>query len=173
MRFWLFVPVLALCSPAFAHVTANPNSGPAGTYFETAFRVSHGCSGSATTAVEISFPKGTITAKPQHKPGWTVEILRSKLPKPVPAAHGRMASEQVDKIIWRGGTLPDDQYDTFGVLMKLPEAAGTLWFPVKQICETGETVWDEIPAENESWHQKSRPAPFVKIEPPTAGGHHH
>ena len=48
---------------------------------------------------------------------------------------------------WRGGSLPDNLYDTFGLLMKLPDAAGkTLYFPVVQECEKGVHRWIEIPA---------------------------
>ena len=41
-RFLLIASCL-FAGPAFAHVTANPDKGVAGKYFETAFRVSHGC----------------------------------------------------------------------------------------------------------------------------------
>lgn len=173
MRRSLIVSLLMLAaSPALAHVTANPDSGAAGSYFETAFRVSHGCEGTDTIALSIKMPPGTVTAKPQAKAGWTVEIRKSKLPAPVAAGHGRMADEQVDEIIWRGGVLPNDQYDTFGVLMKLPEKAGeTLWFPVTQTCVKGSHSWSEIPAEGQQWHDLKSPAPFVKIEAPTHNHH--
>ncbi len=168
---------LAVClfsGPAFAHVTANPNKGTGGAYFETAFRVSHGCEGSDTTSVSIKFPKGIVSAKPQFKPGWAVEIKKSKLDKPVPAGHGKMTDEQIDEVIWSGNVLPDDQYDTFGILLKLPEAAGeTLWFPVTQGCVKGENKWTEIPAEGEQWHDLKSPAPFVKLESAKDSVHHH
>lgn len=163
-----------MAGPAFAHVTANPNNGQAGSYFETAFRVSHGCEGTDTVSVSIKMPAGMITAKPQFKSGWTVEVKKSKLDKPVPAGHGKMADEQVDEIIWSGGTLPDAQYDTFGVLMKLPEKSGeTLWFSVRQVCKTGAHEWAEIPAASQQWHELKSPAPFVKIDAAPKTGHKH
>lgn len=169
--------LLASClvaGPAFAHVTANPDQGTAGKYFETAFRVSHGCEGSDTVSVSIKLPKGMITAKPQAKAGWTVEVKKSKLDKPVPAAHGKMADEQVDEIIWSGGKLADGEYDTFGVLMKLPEKAGeTLWFPITQVCEKGKLNWVEIPAQGQQWHDVKSPAPFVKLEAAPTSAHQH
>jgi uncharacterized protein YcnI len=166
--------LLFFSNPALAHVTANPDNGAAGKYFETAFRVSHGCEGSDTIAISIKLPKGMITAKPQFKPGWTVEIKKSKLDKSVPAGHGKMANEQIDEIIWRGGKLPDAQYDTFGILMKLPERAGeTLWFPVTQSCEKGELNWIEIPTKDQQWHDLKYPAPFVKINSAPISSHAH
>lgn len=173
-----FSILLAACcvfsTPVFAHVTANPNEGIAGKYFETAFRVSHGCDGSDTTAVTIKIPAGIVSIKPQHKPGWTIEIKKSKLDKPVPAGHGKMAIEQFDEITWKGGPLPDSEYDTFGLLFKLPAAPGMLWFPVTQICEKGTEEWKNVPAKMDKWHDTDHPAPFVKITPaPSAGGHQH
>lgn len=158
-------------APALAHVTANPNAGMAGSYFETKFRVSHGCDGSDTVEVRVTLPEGMVVVKPQAKPGWRVEIKKSTLETPVPAGHGRMADEQVDEVIWRGGVLADSQYDEFGLLMKLPEKQGeTLWFPVRQVCEKGEANWAEIPVEGQAWHDVPHPAPFVKLEAKT--GHH-
>lgn len=167
--------VVALCLfsvPAFAHVTANPDHGAAGSYFETSFRVSHGCEGTDTVQVSIQMPKGMIVAKPQAKAGWNIEIKKSKLDKPVSAGHGRMVDEQIDEIIWSGGALPNDHYDSFGVLIKLPETAGeTLWFPVTQSCKKGEHKWVGIPAEGQQWHDVKSPAPFVKIEPAQKHAH--
>lgn len=169
--------LLAAClfaGPAFAHVTANPDKGEAGKYFETGFRVSHGCEGSDTVSVSITLPQGMVTVKPQFKPGWTVSVKKSKLGKPVPAGHGKMADEQIDEITWSGNRLPDDQYDTFGLLMKLPEKAGeTLWFPVTQTCEKGRLEWVEIPAAGQKWHDLKSPAPFVKLEGRAPSAHHH
>ncbi len=174
MARFLFAALLCLIpGAAFAHVTANPDKGVAGGYFETGFRISHGCEGSDTVAVSIKLPKGMLTAKPQFKPGWTVEVKKSKLDKPMPAGHGKMANEQVDEIIWRGGSLPDAQYDTFGILMKLPDRAGeTLYFPVTQTCAKGELRWSEIPAAGQAWHDVKSPAPFVTLEAAPAKHHH-
>lgn len=159
--------ILALSSfPAYAHVTANPDNGIAGKYFQTSFRISHGCDGSDTTAVHVKLPPGFVSVKPEFKPGWKVEIIKRKLEKPVPAGHGKMTDEEFSELIWRGGPLPDAQYDEFGILVKLPEAPDTtLWFPVTQECEKGKNEWSGIPAENQQWHDLKTPAPFVKIMP--------
>lgn len=166
---------LAWPMPAFAHVTANPNTGEAGQYFETKFRVSHGCDGSDTVEVHIRLPQGMVIAKPQAKPGWKIEVKKSKLDQPVPAGHGKMADEQIDEIIWRGGRLADSQYDEFGVILKLPaaETEHNLWFPVTQICKNGALEWRDIPADGQQWHEVEHPAPFVKVTPAASPKHHH
>lgn len=43
---------------ARAHSTADPGEGTAGGYLRTAFRVTHGCKGSPTTAATIRIPEG-------------------------------------------------------------------------------------------------------------------
>jgi periplasmic copper chaperone A len=48
---------------AAAHVVAEPNKGPAGGYFRTFFRVTHGCHGSPTIAVRITIPDGVQSVK--------------------------------------------------------------------------------------------------------------
>lgn len=170
----LLVTAVLFPASSFAHVTANPNSGTAGQYFETKFRVSHGCNGSDTVAITVQLPAGFVSVKPQHKAGWTIEIEKSKLAKPVPAGHGKMADEQFESVTWRGGKLPDAEYDEFGLLMKLPEGAQTLWFPVIQTCEKGENLWTDIPKDGQQWHDVKSPAPYVKIAPAApAAGHHH
>lgn len=169
----LFATALCVASSAYAHVTANPNHGTAGQYFETKFRVSHGCEGSDTISISITLPKGTVVAKPQNKAGWSAAVTKSKLPAPVSAGHGKMTDEQIDEIIWSNGSLPDDQYDEFGVILKLPEKTGeTLYFPVVQTCEKGENRWTEIPTGTQQWHDLKLPAPFVKIEAAPKGHAH-
>jgi uncharacterized protein YcnI len=151
---------------ASAHVTASPNEAAAGSYFQTAFTVPHGCSGSPTLAVRIKIPDGVISVKPQMKPGWQVEIKNRKLDKPIDAGHGRMIEETVDEVAWRGGSLPDSYYDTFGLVMKLPDDAGrTLYFPVVQECKEGVHRWITIPAAGQKWHEVKEPAPFIRLKP--------
>lgn len=155
---------LSALTAAHAHVTANPNEAPADSYFRTALRVGHGCTGSPTIAVRVKIPDGVLAAKPQVKPGWTIEIKMRKLDKPVDAGHGRMISEAVDEIAWRGGKLPDAYFDEFGLSLRLPAKAGeTLYFPVVQECEQGVHRWIEIPASGQKWEDLREPAPFIRL----------
>jgi len=174
MHYRYMPALLALWAcPVSAHVTANPDSGAAGSYFQTSFRISHGCEQSPTISVHVSIPDGILSVRPQAKPGWKVEIRKKKLPEPVQGGHGKMVEEVVTDIVWSGGKLSSEQYDEFGLLMKLPDKAdNTLWFPVVQGCKQGENRWVEIPEGKEEWHSLAKPAPFVKILPNEQAHHH-
>lgn len=162
------VPTLAR-----AHIVADPAEGPAGGYFRTAFRVTHGCKGSPTVALTIRMPEGVLSAKPMSKPGWTIEIKTRPLDKPVAGQHGIAIRSAVTEVTWRGGRLENAQFDEFVVMVGLPDRAGeTLYFPVQQTCEKGETDWNGIPASGQNWHDLPEPAPFIKLKP-AAGGHAH
>jgi uncharacterized protein YcnI len=162
----LAAAMAAATSTASAHVTAQPEEAVAGSYFQTAFVVSHGCDGKATIAVRLKVPEGATSVKPQMKPGWTVEVKMRKLDAPQPALHGKTISEVVDEVSWRGGPLPDNLYDTFGLRMKLPDRPGsTLYFPVVQECEAGVHRWIEIPAAGQHWDDLREPAPLVRMKP--------
>lgn len=155
-----------VAGPALAHVTLQPSEAVAGNYFQTALSVPHGCDGSGTVAVRIKIPDGVLSVKPQFKPGWTVEIKTRKIEGEQPKLHGKTITETVDEVSWRGGPLPDSLYDTFGLVMKLPDAAGkTLYFPVVQECEKGVHRWIELPAAGQANDGLKEPAPGLRLKP--------
>ena len=154
-------------APVRAQTTADPDAGTAGGYQRTAFRITHGCKGSPTTAVTIRMPDSVILAKPMPKPGWTVEIKTRPLETPVDSGHGFKVREAVTEVTWRGGRLENAQFDEFVVMLRLPdlpegEAGETIYFPTVQACEKGENNWTGIPAPGRNWHDLPEPAPFVK-----------
>lgn len=164
--FLLALCLAAMAGQASAHITANPNTAPSGRYFEIALRVSHGCDGAATTRLEVQIPPGIITARPQDKPGWTISITKRPLTSPV-ELHGKTVTETVGKIVWEGGVLPDDHYDSFGLLLKLPDTPGqVLWFPVVQQCGAVTRGWTSIPSSVSDWSKQSSPAPYVQLTRP-------
>jgi uncharacterized protein YcnI len=168
MRTQLLVSAILFTSlpVAHAHITAQPNEAPAGVYFQTAFTVPHGCGSEPTVAVRVKIPDGVISVKPQMKPGWEVSIKTRKLDKPIDAGHGQSISETVDEIRWQGGPLPHTHYDTFGLVMKLPEMPGqTLYFPFVQECRQGVHRWIGIPAAGQKWNDVREPAPFIRLKP--------
>ena len=63
---------------AHAHATIQPREAAAGSYVQAAVTITHGCDGSATAVVRVKLPEGMISAKPQMKPGWTIEIRDPK-----------------------------------------------------------------------------------------------
>ena len=158
MRKFILLAALLAPFPAMAHVVAAPGEAKAGSYSAIAFRVGHACAaGDATLKLRVEIPDGVASARPQPKPGWTIDIEKSDA-KP----EGRATA-----VTWTG-RLPDDQFDDFALLMKLPPQAGSLVFPVIQSCEKGESQWTEIPDPERPDEKLTRPAPTVRLIPATA-----
>ena len=150
------IALLALLAPvaAQAHVVAAPGEAKAGSYSAIAFRVGHACAaGDTTLKLRVEIPDGVASARPQPKPGWTLDIEK--------------AGDRATAITWTG-RLPDDQFDDFAVLMKLPTTATTLTFPATQTCEKGESQWIEIPDPQRPDEKLTRPAPTVRLTPAVA-----
>lgn len=144
-------------SLAAAHVVAAPGEAKAGSYSAIAFRVGHACAaGDATLKVRVEVPDGVASARPQPKPGWTIAIEKD--------------GDRIAAVTWTG-RLPDDQFDDFALLMKLPalkaNEAGSLVFPTIQTCEKGESQWTEIPDPERPGEKLTRPAPTVRLTPAT------
>ena len=149
---------------AFGQVTAHPNEGTAGEYFETALNVPDGCETSPTVSLRVKIPENVTLVKPQMKSGWKMKIKTRKLAQPIKLENGRTISETIEEVNWTGGPLPGDQYDNFGLRMKLPDAAGqTLWFPVVQECKKGVRRWIDIPLPGLKRPEYRNSAPFVRI----------
>jgi uncharacterized protein YcnI len=122
--------------PAAAHVTLDQATAPADSYVRLAIRVPHGCAGAATTGIRLALPDGLTSVKPAPKSGWTLTIVPGE-PAPGRGEHGAAATT-VREVVWRGGSLPDDQYDEFLLMVRTPAMPGeALWFPFVQECEGG------------------------------------
>lgn len=157
---------------AAAHTVADPEEAPAGQSLRAAFRVTHGCKGSATTSVTIQMPKDVLSAKPMPKPGWQLEIKTTPLDKPVTGMHGMTIKQAVTEVTWSGGRVENAQFDEFVLLIGLPDQAGeTLYFPTIQKCEVGTNNWTMIPAAGQSPHDLAEPAPFIRLR--KGEEHHH
>lgn len=158
----------SVAAPASAHVTVQPADAAADSYAQLIFTVPHGCNGSATKALRVKLPDGILSAKPQMKPGWQVGIKTRKLDTAVAGPHGKSVTEVVDEVDWRGGPLPDNLYDTFGLIVRLPDRIGqTLYFPAVQECEQGVERWIEIPSTVQSVDKLRAPAPAVRLKAKT------
>jgi uncharacterized protein YcnI len=163
-----------LASPAFAHITLEAGSAPAGSTYKAVLRVPHGCAGAATVVVKVQIPEGIIAVKPMPKPGWTLTTTTAPY-KQAQDYFGTSLTEGVREISWSGGKLPDAWYDEFvfrGTLAKSLPADTTVYMPVVQECEGGKADrWIEIPAAGKGSDDYRYPAPALKITKPAAGGH--
>jgi uncharacterized protein YcnI len=148
---------------ASAHVVLAQRTAPADSYFKLVLRVPHGCDGAATTALRVEIPKTVLTAKPMVKPGWRITATEEKLDHPV-EIEGHMRASRVAEIAWRGGNLPDDRFDEFAFLVRLPAQAGKLAFPAVQSCGKTEVRWDQAASRGQP--MPSHPAPVLILTPP-------
>ena len=162
MKFLYAIKTIAACGllagavPAFSHVVLDQGSAAAGSAYKAAFRVSHGCQGSATTGVSVQIPAGFQGAKPYPKAGWTVSTKVDKL-----------LTEDVTVVSWtaasKDAALQDAHADEFVLRGKLPETAGPLWFKVLQSCESGSNDWSELPIAGVSTKGLKSPAALLEV----------
>lgn len=174
-----FVPVratalalLALAGSAQAHISLENRRAEAGTTYKAVLRASHGCEGSPIRELIVSVPEGVRGAKPMLKAGWRIDVERRTLAQPY-QSHGRTISEDVARIRFSGGTLPDGFYDEFVIVATLPEQPGTLYWKVSQVCESGRIDWSEVPAAGQSPRELKSPAAVLEVVPGEHAGHAH
>jgi uncharacterized protein YcnI len=155
---------------AHAHITLEQAGAPAGAYQKLTFRVGHGCEGSATNTLTVVLPDGVAGAKPMPKPGWSIATVDGKLATPV-VSHGATITSAVREVSWKGGPLPDSQYDEFILQVKLPEAVGKLHFKVIQVCDKIRAEWSELPGA--AGAKLKFPAPALDVVAPAGHVHQH
>lgn len=160
---------------ANAHVTIAEGTVTAGAYEILTFSVSHGCDGSPTTEVAIQIPEGINAVTPTRNGFYTLEKVMEDLATPITDSHGNEVTERVAQVVYTATTpLPADQRDAFELSLQIPEdAAGqTLYFPVVQTCEQGETGWVQIPEAGQDAHALDAPAPSVTVLAATGDSGH-
>lgn len=165
----------ATALPAAAHVVLEYQVANAGSYYKATFKVGHGCGTSPTRQVVVTIPAGVQGAKPMPKAGWTLDIVREKMARPV-ADQGRAVTEDVARITWTAKTpadyLQNDWYDEFVLQAKLPGEAGTLYWPVSQVCESGRVDWIDMPKAGQKMSDIKNPAAVLELMPTDGSGEH-
>jgi hypothetical protein len=127
--------------------------------------VGHACSaGDTTLSVRIEIPPAS------PRPGRSPSRLDLRLERE-PGSDPKAAPSAVTFT----GRLPDEAFDDFSLLMKLPATGEALVFPVIQTCEKGESQWTEVPDPAAPGEKLSRPAPVLRLIPaePMPAGHQH
>ncbi|KAK5815356.1 hypothetical protein F5H01DRAFT_345601 [Linnemannia elongata] len=137
--------LLLAASNVEAHVTANPSVGVSGAYFQTNFRVPHGCEGNATDLVIVEIPKNVTSVKPRATYPWNTTINMIPLAVPIVTPTGTV-NMTVGSVTWSNGNLADNMYEDFGLQFKLPQIIGPLYWSVYQHCVNGGWQnWTNIP----------------------------
>ena len=139
---------LLLAGTASAHIDPDPIAVQAATSNTVSFGVEHGCEESPTTELQIQIPAAVADAQPVDKDGWT-------------------ASVDGQVVTFTGGPLAADTPDDFAISFTAPTAAGSIDFPIVQICEVGQLDWIETPVEGAAEPEHPAPSVLVTAEAPT------
>jgi uncharacterized protein YcnI len=162
----VFIVGLIVLPRVSAHVTLEADQAPARSYFKAVFRVPHGCAMSPTVRLRVRMPEGVTSVKPQPKPGWKLDATRTTLSPPIDDGEGGKITEVISEVTWSEGRLPNEQFDEFAILMRLPNRAGeTIYFPIVQECERGIHRWIEVPAAGKATAEGREPAPALRLSP--------
>ncbi|MGW7407931.1 YcnI family copper-binding membrane protein [Streptomyces sp. NPDC054833] len=169
--------VLALSAPAFAHVSVQPEGTAAkGGYAVVDFKVPNERDNASTTKVEVNFPADHPLASvmPQPVAGWTAEVTKSKLDKPL-EMHGKKIDEAVTKVTWTadGKGIEPGYFQKFPLsLGTLPEDTDELVFKAVQTYSNKEVVrWIEV--QQDGQEEPENPAPVLTLSAASADEHGH
>lgn len=141
---------LALAVPAGAHVRLLPAEAPAGGFTELEVNVPNESNDRATTKVELRFPPGFGYVLYQPVAGWSVDVKREKLVKPI-TVDGQTITDRVSRVTWTAqsdsAAIEPDQLQAFPIGLQVPGQPGeTLTFKALQTYEGGEVVrWTGAP----------------------------
>jgi uncharacterized protein len=168
--------VVVLSSPAFAHVSVQPEGNAAkGGYAVVDFRVPNERDKASTTKLEVSFPTDhpLASAMPEPIAGWTSKVTKTKLDKPI-ELHGQKISEAVSKVTWTatGKGVEAGYFQKFPISIgALPEDADELVFKAVQTYSNDEVVrWIEV--QEDGQEEPENPAPVLTLSEASEGGHH-
>jgi uncharacterized protein YcnI len=168
--------VLVLSGPAFAHVTVQPENGAAkGSFAVVDFKVPNERDNTSTTKLEVSLPadRPLASVMPQPVDGWTVQITKSKLAKPI-SMHGEQIDEAVTKVTWTatGKGIEPGYFQKFPLSIgQLPEDTDQLVFKALQTYSDNEVVrW--IEPQKTGQEEPENPAPVLRLTAASASGHH-
>jgi uncharacterized protein YcnI len=148
---------LTSVAPASAHASIQlyGSNATVAKYGHMFIRIPHGCEGGlATDTIKVQLPAAFTAVKPQAKAGWNVAVAK--------------ATGQPTEVTWSGGSLPDTNFDDFGISVKYPSAAGTYAIPTVQYCGTASAAWVEVAAHGQDSHSLAKPAPTVTVAAPAA-----
>jgi uncharacterized protein YcnI len=154
---------LRAATPAWAHVTVNPNAATKGGFSKLTFRVPNEEDSASTVGLEVLFPPDApipFVSVKAH-PGWTYTTEMTKLDKPITTSDGQI-SEVVSKITWKGGTIGAGEFDEFDVSAGPLPMADKLTFKALQTYSNGDIVrWIETP--DSDGKEPAHPAPVLNL----------
>lgn len=164
--------LLAVAAPAaaYAHVTVDPSTTPAGSWALVDIKVPNESATAVTSKVELALPTDTPILNVSYVPvaGWTTELVRGTLPTPVEVG-GNTITEAITTVVWTatpGHEIGDGQLQVFPLSLGPIPDTGKLVLTADQTYSDGNVV---------SWSDTSEgaehPAPVIYVNDPPAGEH--
>jgi uncharacterized protein YcnI len=163
----VFAIIVAMASPAFAHVTVDPSTAPQGAEVTLGFRVPNEMANAGTVRVQVFFPSNhpVLGVDPQSVPGWHDTIHTASLDPPVRTDDG-LLTEYVSEVDWAGGPIQPGHFQNFYVLAQsLPSGTNEVVFKALQTYSNGTVVrWiDPVSSANPD---PPNPAPILRLTAP-------
>jgi uncharacterized protein YcnI len=167
----LTAAVVAVAAPASAHVGVSSTDAAKDGFGKAVFRVPNESETATTTKLVVTLPARTPFAfvSAGAKPGWTVEVAKTKLDRPTKVGDFEL-TEAVSTITWTadGEGIPVGQFDEFALSGGPFPNADSISFAAQQTYSDGEVV---------EWNQKQKgdeepehPAPVLTLAA-APGGH--
>jgi uncharacterized protein len=133
---------------------------PAGDFPTVDIRVPNETDNARTVKVDVKIPPGFTALDPQQVPGWNIQLLKTKLAKPIQTDDGPV-TEEVSEIVFtaaKGGGTPPGYIENFPIAFSVPGKSGdTLTFKTVQTYSNGQVVrWIGPPSADQ-------PAPTVNV----------
>lgn len=132
--------VLSACliSPAWAHVTVQPEEALAESFSKFVLSVPNERDDASTTKVEVKFPPLAFVGFADVE-GWKRKVKMRKLDEPL-EAFGESLDEVVGTVTWSGGAVEPGEFVELPFSAAMPAGETTLEFPAIQTYDSGEIV---------------------------------
>ncbi|GIH06986.1 hypothetical protein Rhe02_50530 [Rhizocola hellebori] len=147
------IGVLAIATPAAAHVTVNPGQATQGSYARLAFRVPTESDTASTTKLEVQMPENAAleSVSTQPVPGWTIAVTKN--------------GDKVSVITWTasaGAAIKPGEFQEFAISAgPMPTGVDQVLFKALQTYSDGTVVrWIDPPKEG-----AEHPAPALNLVP--------
>jgi uncharacterized protein YcnI len=140
--------LVAMATPASAHISVNPGTAAPGGYTALVVRVPNESDEASTTEVSVTMPDELDSFRVMPTPGWDYEVDGTT-------------------VTWSGGEIAPGEFMEFSISVgPLPDEEGVLLFPAVQTYDDGEVVrWIEED------HDAEKPAPSLALTSAEGGEH--
>jgi uncharacterized protein YcnI len=173
MSSWTSVAlILSLACSALSHVTVGPSEVATGVSTKQYFKVPHGCGTYGTTSISVTIPQEVTSCQPKQHLPWVLSSTTRALAVPI-VQHGVTITTTLDTITWTGDNstaLAPAWLDEFEFTVtydaKLAPPGSKVYWPIRQYCAVGQTLWVDLPVTGQA--TSATPAPSVKMSVPAA-----